>query len=277
VTGAPERASFTLSGGLELSYLGWGEPGSPDLLLLHGGGLDATDWREVAPALATAGYRVTAPDLRGCGESDWDPDARYGVEQTLVDVHELVAHLGLGSFVLVGHSLGAVTACVLAARHPGLVLACVMEDGGPADHTRPSSLESPTIVFDSPEHAEAALAKSLPRGVPAWVPESRFRALGDGRLTWRSDIAGRVRWSAAGGEPLIQGLWPYVEQIRSPTLVVRGGESPLFKIEYAERMAEVNPMIRLVTIPNAGHLVHCEQPREFTGAVLAFLSEYPAS
>ena len=89
-----------------------------------------------------------------------------------------------------------------------------MEDGGPADHTRPSSLESPTIVFDSTEHARAALAKTLPRGVPRWVPDSRFRPLDDGRLTWRSDIAGRVRWSAEGGEPLIKGLWPYVEAIR---------------------------------------------------------------
>jgi pimeloyl-ACP methyl ester carboxylesterase len=57
-------------------------------LLLHGGGLDATDWREVAPELAAAGYRVTAPDLRGCGESDWDPEARYGVEDSLADIDE---------------------------------------------------------------------------------------------------------------------------------------------------------------------------------------------
>ena len=89
-----DRAFFTLSGGLKLSYLTWGEPGAPDLLLLHGGGLDATDWREVAPELAAAGYRVTAPDLRGCGESDWDPDAHYGVEDTLTDIDELLEHLG---------------------------------------------------------------------------------------------------------------------------------------------------------------------------------------
>jgi pimeloyl-ACP methyl ester carboxylesterase len=267
-----DRAIFRLPGGLKLSYLTWGEPGAPDLLLLHGGGLDATDWREVAPELAAAGYRVTAPDLRGCGESDWDPDARYGVEDTLGDIDELLEHLGFESFVLVGHSLGAVTACVYAARHPERVVACVMEDGGPADHTRPSSLESPTIVFESTAHARAALAKMLPRGVPYWVPESRFRSLDDGRLTWRSDIAGRVRWSAEGGEPLIKGLWPYVEAIRSPTLVVRGAESPLFKIEYAERMVELNPMIRLVTISDAGHLVHCERPAEFTEAVLEFLA-----
>jgi pimeloyl-ACP methyl ester carboxylesterase len=273
VIAPPARDSLRLSGGLGLSYLRWGPDGAPDLVLLHGGGLEATDWQEVAPVLAAAGYRVTAPDLRGCGESDWDPDARYGVEQTLDDLGELVAHMELDSFVLAGHSLGAVTACVLAARQPERVRACVLEDGGPADHTRPSSLESPTIVFASLDHARAALARSLPRGVPDWVPASRFRRLEDGRLTWRSDIAGRVRWSAAGGEPLLPELWPYVEAMSAPTLLVRGAESPLFKVEYAERMADLNPAIRLVTIADAGHLVHCEQPREFTRVVLEFLAE----
>lgn len=268
-----ERTSFTLSDGLGVSVALWGEPGDPELVLLHGGGLSAEDWQEVAPALAAAGYHVTAPDLRGCGESEWDPEARYGVEQMVADVEELLDQLAIRRYVLVGHSLGAVAACVLTARQPERVLACVMEDGGPADHARPGSLESPTIVFNSEEHVRAALAASLPRGVPDWVIPARFRRLEDGRLTWRSDIPGRVRWSAAGGEPLILGLWRYVEQIASPTLVVRGGESPLFRAEYAERMAELNPHIRLVTIPGAGHLVHCEKPGEFTAAMLEFLGQ----
>ena len=58
-----------------------------------------------------------------------------------------------------------------------------------------------------------------------------------------------------------------------PTLVVRGAESPLFMVEYAERMAAVNPMIRLVTVPDARHLVHCEQPAAFLDAVIPFLDE----
>jgi len=268
----PRRGAFTLSDGLALSYLRWGRPQDPELVLLHGGGLSATDWQEIAPELAAAGYHVTAPDLRGCGESDWDPEVRYGVEQILADAGELFDHLRLEQFVLVGHSLGAVAACVYAARNPQRVRACVLEDGGPADHTRPASLESPTIVFDSDAHALAALGKMLPRGVPGWVLETRFERLEDGRLTWRSDIAGRVRWSAAGGEPLIPALWPYVEAIRSPTLVVRGGESTLFRVEYAERMTALNANIGLVTIPGAGHLVHCERPVEFTSAVLGFLA-----
>jgi pimeloyl-ACP methyl ester carboxylesterase len=258
------RSSFRLSGGLVLSYLRWGDPGAPELLLLHGGNLSADDWQEVAPALAAAGWRVTALDLRGCGESDWDPEARYGVEQTVADVEEL----GLESFVLVGHSLGAVAACVYAARHPEEVRACVMEDGGPANHTKPAALDNdPTVVFDSEQEALAA----LPPGLPRWVAETRFRRLEDGRVTWRSDLAGRVRWAKGGGEPLIPGLWPYVEALRCPTLVVRGAGSTLFTREVAERMTALNPMIRLVTIPDAGHLVHCVQPAAFTAAVLDFL------
>ena len=69
------------------------------------------------------------------------------------------------------------------------------------------------------------------------------------------------------------GLWPSVEAMRCPTLVVRGAESPLFKIEYAERMTAMNPMIRLVTIPDAGHLVHCERPAAFLDAIVPFLDE----
>jgi len=271
-----DRRTFALEDGLEFSVAQWGAAEAPDLVLLHGGGLSADDWREVAPQLAAAGFHVTAPDLRGCGESDWDPEARYGVEQMLTDVDELLARLEIPRYILVGHSLGAVASCVQAARRPERVVACVLEDGGPANHTKPSALANPTIMFESEEHVRAALASSLPRGVPDWVIGSRFRRLDDGRLTWKSDIPGRVRWSAAGGEPLIAALWPYVEQIASPTLVIRGAESPLFLAEYAERMTRVNSHICLVTIPGAGHLVHCEQPVQFTAAVLEFLEDVRA-
>jgi len=272
VTTAATRASFRLHDGLTISYLRWGDDGDPDVLLLHGGGLDATDWQIVAPALAATGRRVTAPDLRGSGESDRDPEARYGVDQADSDVDELVTHLGLDTFDLVGHSLGSVTACVYAARRPERVRRCVMEDGGPADHTRPAALQNATIVFDSMDDAVASLGRVFPRGMPDWVPASRFKELPDGRITWRSDIAGRVRWSAAGGEPLIPGLWPYVEALRVPTLVVRGGEGTLFPRENAERMCELNEHVSLITIEGAGHLVHCEKPAEFTSAVLEFLA-----
>ena len=162
-----DRDVFTLSGGLNLSYLTWGEAGAPDLLLLHGGGLDATDWREVAPELAAAGYRVTAPDLRGCGESDWDPEAHYGVEDTLTDLDELLEHLGLESFVLVGHSLGR--------RHRVRLRGAASRAGrGVRDGGRRAGRPHPPLVAREPDD-RLRVDRARPRRARQDAPARRFR------------------------------------------------------------------------------------------------------
>jgi pimeloyl-ACP methyl ester carboxylesterase len=181
--------------------------------------------------------------------------------RTIVDDLELVrAHLGLERFALAGHSFGAVAACVFAAEHPDVVTSLVLIDGGPADHTRPSSLDDPPLAFATRDHAAAALRRMLPSGFPDWYLDTRFSTRDDGTLVWRSDIAGRVEWSRRGGEPLIPGLWPYVEALRMPTTVLHGGDSPLFARENAVRMTQVNPNVRLVDVPGAGHFVHLDRP-----------------
>lgn len=264
-----ERASVELAGGQVLSYLTWGRAGAPELVLLHGGACAAADWREVAAALA-GDFHLTAPDLRGCGESPWDPELRYGVRQMVADVRELAALLGLGRYVLAGHSLGAVAAVLHAAEHPAELRAVVLEDGGPADRTSPPSLPATPLSFASGEEALAYLRPAARHRLPGWLVDTRFRADGD-RLVWRADMEGRIRWADAGGEPLLPALWPHVERMAVPALLVRGAESSPFPREVAERMAASNPLIRLVEIPEAGHLVHYEQPDAFAAEVRAFL------
>ena len=180
--------------------------------------------------------------------------------------------LGLRSFVLVGHSFGAVTACVYAAEHPTVVTSLVLVDGGPANHTRPGSLKNPPLTFATPAAAAAALTPSLPNGFPNWYLDARFRTLPDGTLTWRSDMAGRVEWSRAGGEPLIPGLWPHVEMLSMRTIVLHGASSPLFPRETAVRMTEVSPVIQLVEVEGAGHFVHIDRPDAVVAAVEALTS-----
>jgi len=257
------RDALELAHGLRLSYLTWGERDAPPLVLLHGGACAAAEWREIAPALAEDHY-VVAPDLRGCGESDWDPELRYGVRQMVADTRELAAHLGLRRYALVGHSLGAVAAILHAAYHPGDLRSVVLEDGGPADRTSPPALPSTPDSFAGEEEVLAWMR------VPPWVVETRLRPE-NGRLVWRGDMEGRKRWAAAGGEPLLPKLWPAVEKVAVPALLVRGAHSLPFPRETAERMAELNPRIRLVEIPDAGHLVHYEQPESFLDAVRPFL------
>lgn len=259
---------MTVPDGIQLAVHQWGRATGDALVLLHGGGLSSDEWTDIAPRLA-ASHRVVAFDARGCGDSERDPERRYGVRTIVEDLEHVRLALGLHAFALAGHSFGAVAACVYAAEHPDLVTSLVLIDGGPADHTRPLSLENPPLTFASRDDAARALSRLLPRGFPGWYLDTRFVAGSDGALTWRSDIEGRVAWAHAGGEPLIPGLWPFVEALRTSTTVLHGDDSPLFPRENAVRMTELNPNVRLVDVPAAGHFVHLDRPDAVVSAIEA--------
>jgi pimeloyl-ACP methyl ester carboxylesterase len=235
----------------------WGSCEAPLLVLLHGGALSSREWTALGPRFGET-HHVLAPDAQG-----------FFVEEIVAEVERL----GLDRFAVVGHSYGAIVGCVLAARHPEQVAKLVMVDAGPVDRARPSALEDPPLVFATRDEAAAWLERSLPRGYPDWYLDSRFVTQPDGTLTWPNDMAARVEWSRAGGEPLIPGLWPYVETLKVPTLVVHGAESPLFPLENALRMAELNPLVRVLDVPAAGHFVHIGQPDVLFAAVQEFLAE----
>lgn len=91
------------------------------LLLIHGGGEDATMLAAQAESLATAGYEVTAYDRRGTGRSGRDAWPGGGAAQHADDAQGLIDALGLDSPTIVGVSSGAVIALALAARHPRAV------------------------------------------------------------------------------------------------------------------------------------------------------------
>ena len=112
---------------VEISVVRRGEPGDlPSLVLLPGTGLTAQDWGVVADDLA--GDRVVhAVDLRGHGRSSWP--GRYSVDLMAQDVRRLLPALG-GPVDLVGHSLGGLVACRVAAGDPALVRRLVLEDVG---------------------------------------------------------------------------------------------------------------------------------------------------
>ena len=274
-----DRASrhfLRLRDGHRLSYLVWGEITNPALLLLHGGTACAADWWQVASAFAGE-WRVIAPDQRGCGRSDWDTSARYGIGQLLDDLGELVAATRLESAAVVGHSLGAGAALLLAARRPELVRALVLEDGGPRDGSpRPRALDREIPAgFASPEDALAFLAEAGfgGGGRADWVLRTRFAAEPGGHLRWLADMAGARRWAEEGGEPLLAALWDEVPRLRCPTLYVRGGESPLVPPDVPQRMLRLNRLVRHVEIAGAGHGVHYERPDEFVAVVREFLAD----
>ena len=120
------RSGFTEVQGIRLHYREWGDPGAPDLLLVHGWTNYSLGWAGVAEHFAGR-YHVVAPDLRGHGESD-KPQTGYRLRDFVEDVHQLIANLGLERPAYAGHSWGGNIGTILASDHPEDISRAFLED-----------------------------------------------------------------------------------------------------------------------------------------------------
>lgn len=104
-----------LAGDTRWSYYEGGE--GPTIVLLHGFADSKEVWLPVATQL-TAHFHLIIPDLPGWGESSRDMNASYNIDAQAARLQTFVQTLGLGRFLLVGHSMGGAIAGVYAAEHP---------------------------------------------------------------------------------------------------------------------------------------------------------------
>src|SRR5579863_4459490 len=114
---------------ISLSIKEWSRRGSP-LVMIHGLGDASGVWNYLAIRTAPQ-FHVAALDLRGHGDSDWDPEARYDTATLAADLGKALAALGFERMILIGHSLGADVAIRFAADHAERVAALVIVDYGP--------------------------------------------------------------------------------------------------------------------------------------------------
>jgi pimeloyl-ACP methyl ester carboxylesterase len=276
-----ERTQRLRVNGLQLLCREWGNPDAPPLVLLHGlRGFSGT-WRALATALAGQ-FRLIAFDQRGRGESDWDPERNYYTDAYLSDLERVVDQLGLERFGLVGHSMGGTTSYVYAARHPARLAALVIEDIAPGSSVAGAGAER--IVREM---------QGMPPGFESWAEARKYwrtlrpslsdaaieqrvveslREQPDGRIGWRYDAEGIRQTRVAPDPTRTVDLWPAVERIRTPTLVIRGERSDFCPAGAVAKMCACNPNIRAVTVAAAGHYVHDDAPAEFEMHVREFLS-----
>jgi pimeloyl-ACP methyl ester carboxylesterase len=249
-------------GGLALTVRSLGSDGAP-LVLLHGLGVSGQVWQGIGRLLE--GFaRLVAPDLRGHGESD-KPSAGYLPRDYVGDIAALAAHELSRPLAVLGHSLGAVIAALLAAERPELMSKLILVDP-PFDASR--SREHIEVVAKL-RHAEpGALEAELMRREPgmgdlyAKALASLYRAAADGAF--------QAVLRAERGFPAAVSALP---NVKVETLVIAADprlDSALGG-EAAEHVTELLPQGRLLTIPGARHAVHASKPREFAQAVKDFL------
>lgn len=250
-------------GGLTLSVRALPSDG-PSLVLLHGLGVSGAVWQGIG-RLFGAFARLVAPDLRGHGESD-KPSAGYLPRDYVGDIAALVAHEPSRPLAVIGHSLGAVVAALLAAERPELMSKVVLIDP-PFDASRP---RDHIATVERLRHAEpGALEAELMRREP-----------GMGEL-YAKAIAALYRTAADGAfsavlraEPGFPAVVAALPNISVETLVVAADPrlDAALGAEAAEHVASLLPHGRLVTIPGARHAVHASKPRELNQAIREFLA-----
>lgn len=273
---AVERLDLTLADGRTLSALRYGSA-PPQVTFLHGAGLNAHTWDTTVLAL---GLPALAIDLPGHGDSSWRDDAAYVARVLAPDVAAGIEQWTTGPQLLVGQSLGGLTAAAVAATRPDLVSSLVVVDitpgidpnggasqirrffAGPTDWASREELTDRALSFGFGGSPEAAA-----RGV---FLNSRVRA--DGRVEWKhhfARIANALAADPAAAEAaeaaqdavtavLGEQGWEDLSAVRAPLTLIRGDHGYVTEAEAAD-FARRLPQASVETVP-AGHNVQEDIP-----------------
>jgi pimeloyl-ACP methyl ester carboxylesterase len=263
---------FVTVNGLRIHYVEWGRADRPPLVFVHGLDRVARTFDHLAPHFASR-FRVIAYDMRGHGDSGWDPQARYAVEDHVGDLAGLVQQLGLRDLTLWGNSTGGRVVQVFAGKHPDLVARVISEDVGPERPQQISDSYARRVKQDeqgwaSEEELIAAQMKGAGAARPVVEPLVRHgtKRRADGRLVWKRDpnlVKGFVATD----------LWQYVRNIRAPIIYVLGGRSKIVPPDTQDQLRKTLPNVQVATIPDTGHYPSDEKPAEFLAIVDRFLAQ----
>jgi esterase len=264
---------FITVNGLRIHYLEWGSADKPPLIMLHGIGRVARTFDHIAPHFASR-YRVLAVDMRGHGDSAWDPKGAYLVEDYVKDIEGIAQQLRLKNIVIWGNSTGGRVAQVFAGLHPELVSAVIAEDVGPE---RPREIADGMVnrlkqedergwasedeLFAQQKNANPRTGEEILRAYVSYGSKKRP----DGRIIWKRD-------PAIGNGFVPTELWRFVREIKVPIIYILGGRSTIVPAATQTELRKVLPQTEIATIPGAGHYPSEENPSEFAAIVDKFLS-----
>ena len=242
----------------------FGGEGVP-IVLLHGLMGRARTWWSVARWLRSYGH-VVGLDARGHGKgSQVGP---WHTEDFVADVAELITELDEGPAVVIGHSMGGLHAWVLAAKHPELVRAVVVEDmvpdrrGDTVDPWR-AYFETWPVPFESLAHVREFFGAAGDYFTECVVERS------DG-FHLAADLENLYEIASEWGR---RDYWDFVDNVRCPLLVLEAEHSDMPASQQEELARRVPGGGRHLRIAGSGHIVHESHPAEYRGAVEAFLSE----
>ena len=235
----------------------------PPVILLHGLMTNGLCWTHLAQALEEK-YDVIMPDARGHGKSS-APDFGYRYEDHANDVVGLIEILNLSQPVLFGHSMGGMTAAVVAAHNSKLLRGLILADPTFLD----PKVQREVYVSDVAEQHRQLLNKSLDEV----IADARRRHPDRSPETLDLYARARLQTCMAAFDVLAPPNPDYKQLVRSidiPALLVFGDKG-VVSLEVARDLQRLNPQFQIEQIPGAGHALHLDRAERFATVVRSFL------
>jgi pimeloyl-ACP methyl ester carboxylesterase len=271
---------------LRLQYVDYGTVGKPLLVLVHGGRDHARNWDAVADRLRER-YHVIAPDLRGHGDSQWAIGGQYAMPDYVLDLAQLLRHVGEKKVRLVGHSLGGAICLHYTGCFPESVeRLCAIEGMGPPPEMikdrpveerwrdwitttqglaerNPREYSTLNDAADRMQEANPHLTEEMARHLTI----NGTMRLENGNYVWKFDNYVRAWGPHRYDNAAVERLWSLID---CPVLLVRGSESWASNPVSDGRAKHIRDC-RYAEIAKAGHWVHHDRYHEFMSQLEPFL------
>ncbi|MBP7688413.1 MAG: alpha/beta hydrolase [Thermoflexales bacterium] len=264
------QSSFVQANGIRhhIARSGRGTP----IVLVHGFSDDGLCWASTANRLAET-YDVVLVDARGHGRSD-APEQGYGPEVQADDLAGVIAALGLRRPIVLGHSMGAITALIMAGRYPDVPRAIVLEDPPPWWSPSAEAAYSPAWLAGvrawltglKQQSFEAILAAQR-AAAPNW-PNAEFEPWVASKLAFNFNFFNDLQVPALERSDLVRG-------IRCPALLITADVAlgALVTPAHAAELQILLPQVQIAHVAGAGHSIRRDQYQRYLAVLEPFVME----
>ena len=251
--------------GHRMHYLADGPANGPVVVLIHGLGGRAEDWRMIAPYFAQAGFRVYMPDLFGFGRSDRPADFSYSVHDQAAEVVAFLDAMELKQVNLGGWSMGGWIVQIVAGAHPERVRRLMLFDS--AGLYEKPIWDTNLFMSKTPGQLDQleALLMPHPLPIPGFVARDLLR-LTSGHA-W---VIKRALDSMLTGQDATDDLLP---KLKMPVLILWGAEDQITPLEEGQNMHKLVPQSELDVFNGCGHLAPEQCTGEMGPMVVSFLRQ----
>lgn len=240
------------------------------IIILHGFLGMSDNWKSLATQFASAGFQVHALDLRNHGKSFHSEEFNY--EVMVEDVKNYIHVHQLTNSIVLGHSMGGKVAMLLATTYPNLVSKLIIADIGPkyyAPHHQ-TILAGLNAVDFSKKPSRSDVEQILSNCITDFGTRQFLLK----NLYWKTPEQLAFRFNLQVFNDKIETIGtalPFENKFEGPTLFLRGSKSDYILDSDFETIYYHFPMASIVTIDNAGHWLHAENPKDFQLNVMQFL------